>query len=121
MTTETTTHTTRDEQRRLDAATVPYALMALGLHMAENHLPLYIGIHTPTKVRRGDAVEIHVAARDLDAWAVTIHLDSVSVTDCDPDALYRHEMRHHGRLPYGGIRVQLLTLHDELPTLRVAS
>lgn len=120
MTTETETETERTQ--RLNALTVPYALMALGLHMTEHHLPLYISLTTPSKINGVDAVQIHVSANDLDAWAATIHLDNVTVTDTDGYArLYRYELRHHGRLPYGGIRVQLLTLHDELPTLHAVA
>lgn len=101
-------------QERVLRATVPYALMALGLHMAENNLPLYLGIDTPGTCHGRDTIRVHLNSWDVEAWVNSIYLDDVEYTERTSKE-YRWERRHTGRLPVAGVRVELFDLHTTKP------
>lgn len=89
------------------AALVAHALMALGMHMAENNLPLYLDLETPAAVaNRGDRLAVHLGAEALDTWIASIEVDDIT-TDPIDDAVFTETFHVLGRLPNTGVRVDL--------------
>lgn len=107
--TSTTTTHTGTRSPAVTAAIVAHGLMALGMHMAEHNLPLYLDVETPTACigRPIDRIVVQLSDQSVDAWADSIEVDSVTFTTLDDVALV--EERHIlGRLPNSGVRVDLM-------------
>ena len=107
MDTSTTTYTPSPE---LTATAVAHGLMALGMHMAECALPLYLGISTPDAYsQRGRRIEIHLNDKTFDAWVASIEVDDTSV-EARRSSEYPSAYVVLGRLPNSGVRVRLYKL-----------
>ncbi|WP_435744991.1 hypothetical protein [Nocardioides sp. SYSU DS0663] len=88
------------------AAVTAHGLMALGLHMAERNLPLYLDIETPAAGSRLDRILVQLDPTSMIAW-----VDSVETDELREDHRDRlREVHCFGRLPDTGVRVDLYYL-----------
>ena len=107
----TETSTTYTPSPELISTAVAHGLMALGMHMAECALPLYLGIDTPDAYNnRGRRIEIHLTDKTFDAWVASIEVDDTGIEARREDSDYPTQYVVLGRLPNSGVRIRLYKL-----------